>query len=273
VVRAAAALARRRPDEFAHSALAEAVGGDPERISAVAIAAAAATGDAFTATILHRGTRQLAAHLLRICADLGLRSVVVVGGFAHGVGAPWFAALRHNLARLMVRSGWYAGWTDADCEQLVSVPDDADTAPLAGMAAYLAELARWTVSAVKPVGAGRLVLRSSPRPRCGREQFLLRPTFAGICGTDLQMLRGERGCEPGVPGHECVAEVVEVGDGVPELRPGQVVGLNPNNPRDDDDKLGHNRPGVFGQLLAFDSSLVYRWCCWSRSPAWCARGR
>jgi threonine dehydrogenase-like Zn-dependent dehydrogenase/predicted NBD/HSP70 family sugar kinase len=256
VIRAAAAWARRRPELFAGSVLAELTSGDPSAIDAAALAAAAAPDDAFTGVVLCRATRPLAARLLQVCADLGLRKVVVVGGFATGVGQPWLRSLRRNLGELIVDAGWFTGWTTADLDELVTLPPDAPDAPLAGMAAYLDE--QPILEAVKPVGAGRLVLRAVERPACGREQFLLRPLFAGVCGTDLQILRGERGCEPGVPGHEVVAEVVEVGSHVTGLEPGEVVGLNPNNPLDDGDKLGHNRPGVFTQLIVGDVGLHRR---------------
>jgi threonine dehydrogenase-like Zn-dependent dehydrogenase len=256
VVRAAAARARRRPGSFAASVLAELTGGEPARIDAAALAAAAARADPFTGAVLRGATRQLAARLLQVCADLGLRTVVVVGGFAEGVGRPWLQFLRRNLDELVVDAGWFTGWKAADLDRLVIMPPDAQDAPLRGMAAYLRD--GTVVEAVKPIGAGRLVLREVERPACGREQFLLRPRFAGVCGTDLQMLRGERGCEPGVPGHEVVAEVVEVGAGVTGLEPGDVVGLNPNNPLDDDDKLGHNRPGVFTELIVGDAGWLRR---------------
>ncbi|MEH1123212.1 ROK family protein [Micromonospora sp. CPCC 206061] len=258
VIRDAAALARRAPGRFAGGLLAQLCQGDPNRITAELLARSAADADPFTAEVLRRGTRALAARLIHICADLGLCTAVVVGGFAHGVGPPWFAALRRNIAALMPSTGWYAGWTAADKERLVHVPADAEDASLAGMAAYMAERNAQSVTVVKPVGEGRLVLRHGGRPRCGREQFLLRPAFVGVCGTDLQILRGERGCEPGVPGHECVAEVVEVGADVPDLAPGDVVGINPNSPRDDDDKIGHNRPGVFAELLVLDAAVALR---------------
>ncbi|OLE25797.1 MAG: hypothetical protein AUG49_09865 [Catenulispora sp. 13_1_20CM_3_70_7] len=261
-VRLAAGLARREPDRYAASALA-ALAADPSRIETAALATAAAQGDAFTAQVLRESTAPLAARILQLCADLGLSRVLIVGGFAHGVGAPWLAALREGIRALAVDGGWFRDWTPRQLDELVSLPPDSGLASLAGMAAYLAERSRerdlgLVRLAVKPVGEPSLVLVSAPRPACGREQFLLRPRYAGICGTDLQILRGERGCEPGVPGHECVAEVVEVGDAVDGLAVGDTVTLNPNNPLDDEEKIGHNRDGVFGELLRFDRGMLRR---------------
>lgn len=261
-VRLAAGFARREPDRYAASALAG-LAPDPSRIETVALAAAAAQGDAFTAQVLYASTAPLAARILQLCADLGLSRVLIVGGFAHGVGAPWVTALREGIRGLAVDGGWFRDWTSRRLDELVSLPPDAGLAPLAGMAAYMAERSRergpgLVRLAVKPVGEPSLVLVSAPRPACGREQFLLRPRYAGICGTDLQILRGERGCEPGIPGHECVAEVVEVGDAVDGLAVGDTVTLNPNNPLDDDEKIGHNRDGVFGEILRFDRGMLRR---------------
>jgi threonine dehydrogenase-like Zn-dependent dehydrogenase len=258
MIRIAGMEARRHPSEFRGSALGRETCGDPTRIDAFALARAAATGDAFTTGVLHRGTRPLAARLLQLCGDLGLRRAVVVGGFAHGVGGPWFTALRRDLAELAVPAGWFRDWTSADWDELLHVPDDADVAPLAGMAAYAHDQRQKNRVIVKPVNEHRLTLRTTERPVCGAEHVLLRTRYAGICGTDLQILGGERSCEPGVPGHECVAEVVEVGRDVEGVKEGDLVTVNPNNPRDDDDKLGHNRPGVFGELLRFDAGLVRR---------------
>ncbi|MEJ3745889.1 ROK family protein [Actinomycetes bacterium KLBMP 9797] len=257
-IRVAATRARRDPDRFAGSVLAELTGSDPDRIDGRALAGAAARGDAFTAAVLHRVTRPLAARLLQLCADLGLSRTVIAGGFAHGVGAPWFDALRSNVDELMVDAGWFTGWTAARRAGLLGFPPGTDDAPLAGLAALLAEGRDRYLSLVKPVGDGRLSVQEREAPACGREQVQLRTRYAGICGTDLRILRGDVGCEPEIPGHECVAEVVAVGASITELRVGQVVTLNPNNPLDDGDKLGHNRPGVFTQLMTFDKGVVSR---------------
>jgi len=56
---------------------------------------------------------------------------------------------------------------------------------------------------------GTLSLRDRPKPAAGGE-CLIRVTAAGICGTDLELLRGYAGFS-GVPGHEFVGVVEEAG--------------------------------------------------------------
>ena len=222
-----------------------------------AIAAAARAGDPFVTGVLRTVTRPLALYLLQLSAQLGLRRVVVMGGFVHGVGEPWFAALRANLGHLLPDGAWFTGWTGADLDALVVPSLDGDDS-LAGMGCYLAATEAQSRSLTKEVGATGVTLRTSPRPACGAEQFLGRIHFAGICGTDLQILRGERGWEPGVPGHECVGEVVAAGANVRAVRPGTVFAVNPNHPYDEHDKLGHNLPGVWRDLAPFDGHFAER---------------
>jgi alcohol dehydrogenase len=57
---------------------------------------------------------------------------------------------------------------------------------------------------------GTLSLRDRPTPRAGGE-CLIRVAAAGICGTDLELLRGYAGFS-GVPGHEFVGVVEEAGE-------------------------------------------------------------
>lgn len=259
-VRAAVRAARRDPAGFAASALSCPAAGDPALVDARMVAAAARTADGFTLAVIAAAVRPLALRILAIAADLGLRKVVIVGGFAHGVGAPWFSALRSAIATLAVDAGWFTGWRAADFNGFLVIPDDEADCVLRGVAAYARQATAGAVrEAVKPVGAGTLAIHRVPRPACGREQFAAEIVFAGICSTDLQILRGERGCEPGVPGHECVGRIVEVGAGLAGLlRPGDVVGLNANRPADDYGKLGHDVPGVFRDVFVGDLGMLAR---------------
>ncbi len=59
------------------------------------------------------------------------------------------------------------------------------------------------------------------RPVCGPGQVLIRIAYCGICGTDIDILRGKVPAlfvrYPVVPGHEWTGTVVEVGPGVTNL--------------------------------------------------------
>ena len=69
---------------------------------------------------------------------------------------------------------------------------------------------------------GTLSLRDRPRPVADGE-CVIRVTAAGICGTDLELLRGYAGFS-GVPGHEFVGVVFDAGPGDSEWIGRRVVG-------------------------------------------------
>ncbi|HEY0189013.1 MAG TPA: zinc-dependent alcohol dehydrogenase family protein [Cellulomonas sp.] len=84
-------------------------------------------------------------------------------------------------------------------------------------------------------GAGEpaaIELRELPVPVPGPVEALIRVAAVGICGTDLHLRRGDHVVHDGdlVPGHELSGEVVEVGDQVVGLRPGDLVVADPNVP-------------------------------------------
>lgn len=94
-------------------------------------------------------------------------------------------------------------------------------------------------------------------------RILLQPLVLGVCGTDLDIIRGSRDDHPAVLGHEGVARVVETdGEHDPGLTPGRHIVFNPVNPVDPSQVLGHSRPGVFGTSLAF-SPMADAWRPWS----------
>jgi threonine dehydrogenase-like Zn-dependent dehydrogenase len=74
----------------------------------------------------------------------------------------------------------------------------------------------------------------APKPLPGPEWVRLKPRLCGVCGSDISMLtnRGSPALTPFisfpvVPGHEIVADVVEVGAGAGEVAVGQRVIVNP----------------------------------------------
>ena len=58
---------------------------------------------------------------------------------------------------------------------------------------------------------GQLAVREVERPRRGPGEALIQVLLAGICGTDLEILKGYSGCT-GILGHEFVGRVVECED-------------------------------------------------------------
>lgn len=88
--------------------------------------------------------------------------------------------------------------------------------------------------------------------------LLLAPLVAGICGTDWQILSGQRCDDSPVLGHEGVARVV-IGSG--SYEPGDIVMVNPTHPTNPGFLLGHNVPGMWAErtripAIAVDAGLV-----------------
>lgn len=75
------------------------------------------------------------------------------------------------------------------------------------------------------VGPGQLEWREAADPVLGgNQEALVRPIAATTCDLDQLLIRGEAPFEGPFPlGHECVAEVVDLGDGVSGLELGQRV--------------------------------------------------
>lgn len=74
-------------------------------------------------------------------------------------------------------------------------------------------------------GSGSVEVADVPEPRIGAPtDAIVQVTRAGICGTDLHLLRDGHGLTPGqVLGHEFVGTVVDVGSGVRSLAVGDRV--------------------------------------------------
>lgn len=71
-------------------------------------------------------------------------------------------------------------------------------------------------------GTGTVVLEDRPAPTPGPGELTVRLAACGVCGTDLEKLRGNYRTA-GILGHEPVGTIAEVGAGVPKLRSGQRV--------------------------------------------------
>lgn len=63
-------------------------------------------------------------------------------------------------------------------------------------------------------------------PEIASNEALIKVKYAGICGTDIHLVAGEHATAayPLIPGHECVAEIVALGDDSrPDLKVGDLV--------------------------------------------------
>jgi alcohol dehydrogenase, propanol-preferring len=83
------------------------------------------------------------------------------------------------------------------------------------------------VRAYRLIGAGRAEVVDLPRPDPRPGEALLRVLAAGVCRTDLALLRsgGDGLALPVTLGHEVVAEVVALGEGVAAPKPGALVAV------------------------------------------------
>lgn len=80
-------------------------------------------------------------------------------------------------------------------------------------------------------GPGRFELEDRPAPRAGPGELLLRPLYTGVCVSDKHVFEGRRfgpeWREGLVLGHEFVAVVEGLGDGVEGWAPGERVSVDP----------------------------------------------
>lgn len=86
----------------------------------------------------------------------------------------------------------------------------------------------WDAAVLVEAGASLRIMRIR-RPELRSGQVLVRVDAAGVCRSQLMEARGLRGPDRWLPhllGHEGVGAVVEVGDGVTKVAPGQAVVLS-----------------------------------------------
>lgn len=78
-------------------------------------------------------------------------------------------------------------------------------------------------------GGKDLRVETVPDPTAGPGEVLIRVRAAGICGSDLPFYLGQRefATIPRTLGHELAGDVVEVGEGVTSVEPGQRVTVEP----------------------------------------------
>ena len=209
--------------------------------------------------VLYDSTYPLALRILQLAADIGLDKFIIVGGFAMKTGkGSYLQALQDHLVRFCHLSAFFGEWSESKVRGLVMFGVDDDNDGLIGMGHFVQHLRAQYHAVQKAVGEQTLTVVTRDIPRCGAQEILAKVIFSGICTTDLQILRGERGLEPTVLGHEGVCQVLEVGKNVKGLTGGEMIILNPNNPLDDHDKLGHTREGLFQEYVKFGQEFVER---------------
>ena len=72
------------------------------------------------------------------------------------------------------------------------------------------------------LGVGHVEVRDIAEPQVAAGQVKLRVKAAGLCGTDLHILKDEfKSAPPVVLGHEIAAEIAEIGAGVTGLKEGR----------------------------------------------------
>jgi alcohol dehydrogenase len=81
------------------------------------------------------------------------------------------------------------------------------------------------VKAVTFQAPGEVRVEEKPDPEpSAPDEVLVRVTAAGVCGSDLHIFHGRHPVEPGFTiGHEFTGEVLEAGDGVTRVKPGDRV--------------------------------------------------
>jgi len=95
-------------------------------------------------------------------------------------------------------------------------------------------------------GRGRAEVIRVPTEVPARGGILVAFSIVGVCGTDLDILRGARDDDPGVPGHEGVARVVMSAS--ERFACGRMLAFNPVSATDQRRILGHTFPGLWQQM-------------------------
>lgn len=91
-----------------------------------------------------------------------------------------------------------------------------------------------------------------PQPQIGPDDVLIQVKAAGICGTDIHILKGEYALArfPMIPGHEFSGEVAAVGANVTRFKLGDRVTADPNIPCNRCETCQRNQPNQCHQLAA-----------------------
>lgn len=100
-----------------------------------------------------------------------------------------------------------------------------------------------------------IVERQTPIPI--NDEILIAPIYVGLCGTDIQILRGFRNDPSPIIGHEGIARVIAVGNQVSrDIKLGSLVCINPTHRSDPLFLLGHNVEGLLQEKVLIKGTAV-----------------
>ncbi|MBT3075486.1 MULTISPECIES: ROK family protein [Streptomyces] len=224
-----------------------------------ALAEALDEADDLAGELLDAATEPVAGVLrTALCLDPELDELALSGGVATGLAEHYRASVLGHLRRegLYLTGEREPGWTSDRIT--VCAPGEANGLIGAGIAA-LGGTHRGGPGHPAVVREGDAThLRRRPTVPPGPGEISVAPLVAGVCGTDLQILRGLRDDGAPVLGHEGVARIVDVGPGVadPRLVPGAHVVVNPTHPTDPSFLLGHNVDGMLQARMLVPASAV-----------------
>ena len=78
---------------------------------------------------------------------------------------------------------------------------------------------------------GKLTLKDAPVPQLKDNEVLIKVEVCSICGTDIKLYKGDYTANvPVILGHEFSGEITELGKGVRDLKVGDRVVVDPNEP-------------------------------------------
>jgi 2-epi-valiolone-7-phosphate 1-reductase len=106
--------------------------------------------------------------------------------------------------------------------------------------------------------SGQIQIERIPTKRPQSLEILVSPLYVGICGSDLDLLRGTRPLHTRILGHEGVAEIAAVGPGTSHFSVGLLVTFLPNNPDNPADVLGISTEGLYQQYLVVPQPAMER---------------
>jgi L-iditol 2-dehydrogenase len=104
--------------------------------------------------------------------------------------------------------------------------------------------------------AGQLTLQRAHAPRLRAGEIRIAPQLVGLCGSDSRIFCNEKAHRPGVFGHEVVAQVTEVGEGIRQFAVGDRVVVNPANQEDLHDTIGYNGTGFLTSTFTVEEAVV-----------------